>query len=147
MWQVKRHLGKTPYQCGECHRYYGDSQSLKIHMKKHAPAGEEEQQFTCGVCNKSFITAETQKQQRFRHDSSLKDADFVLVFCGGNHYVPAGEEWSRAEISPGGSGHWSLLELRSVLTALLCHFFLISRFRVLYWASLGTERCSVEISP
>ena len=40
----------------------------------------------------TVVTAETQKQQRFRHDSSLKDADIVLVFCGGNHYVPAGEE-------------------------------------------------------
>ena len=34
-------LGQDPYQCGECQRYYGDSQSLKIHMKKHEPAGEE----------------------------------------------------------------------------------------------------------
>ena len=41
----------------------------------------------------TVVTAETQKQQRFRHDSALKDADIVLVFCGGNHYVPAGEEW------------------------------------------------------
>ena len=48
----------------------------------------------------TIITAETQRQQRFRHDSSLKDADFVLVFCGGNHYVPAGEEWRGAEIGP-----------------------------------------------
>ena len=48
----------------------------------------------------TIITAETQRQQRFHHDSSLKDADFILVFCGGNHYVPAGEEWHRAEISP-----------------------------------------------
>ena len=64
----------------------------------------------------TIITAETQRQQRFRHDSSLKDADFVLVFCGGNHYVPAGEERCGAEISPEGSGYWSLLELRSVLT-------------------------------
>ena len=50
----------------------------------------------------TIIIAETQKQQRFRHDSSLKDADFVLVFCGGNHYVPAGEERSGAEIGPWG---------------------------------------------
>ena len=64
----------------------------------------------------TIITAETQKQQRFCHDSALKDTDFVLVFCGGNHYVPAGEERSRAEIGPDGSGHWSLLEPRSVLT-------------------------------
>ena len=40
----------------------------------------------------TVVTAETQKQQRFRHDSPLKDADIVLVFCGGNHYIPAGEE-------------------------------------------------------
>ena len=95
----------------------------------------------------TIITAETQKQQRFHHDSSLKDVDFVLVFCGGNHYIPAGEEWSGAEISPGGSGHQSLLELRSVLTALLCHFFLIPCFRVLYWASIGMERHPAEIGP
>ena len=82
----------------------------------------------------TIITAETQKQQRFHHDSSLKDADFVLVFCGGNHYVPAGEERSGAEIGPEGSGHQSLLELRSVLTALLCHFFMIPHF----WSCTGS---------
>ena len=48
----------------------------------------------------TIITAETQRRQRFCHDSSLKDADFVLVFCGRNHYVPAGEEWCGAEIGP-----------------------------------------------
>ena len=48
----------------------------------------------------TIITAETQSQQRFRHDSSLKDADFVLVFCSGNHYVLAGEERLGAEIGP-----------------------------------------------
>ena len=63
----KRHLGKTPYQCGECHRYYGDSQSLKIHMKKHASAGEEGQQFTCGVYNKSFLTVGKLNQHSEKH--------------------------------------------------------------------------------
>ena len=64
----------------------------------------------------TIITAENQRQQRFCHDSSLKDADFVLVFCSGNHYMPAGKEWRRAEIGPVGSGYQSLLEPRSVLT-------------------------------
>ena len=64
----------------------------------------------------TIITAETQRQQRFCHDSSLKDAEFVLVFCSGNHYVPAGEERRGAEIGPVGSGYRSLLEPRSVLT-------------------------------
>ena len=57
----------------------------------------------------TIITAERQKQQK-HHDSSLKDADFVLVFCGGNHYVLAGDEWSGAEIGPGGAHinpYWS----------------------------------------
>ena len=63
----KRHLGKTPYQCGECQRYYGDSQSLKIHMKKHAPAGQEGEQFTCGVCNKSFPTIGKLNQHSEKH--------------------------------------------------------------------------------
>ena len=63
----KRHLGKTPYQCGECKRYYGDSQSLKIHMKKHAPAGEEGEQFTCTVCNKSFPTVGKLNQHSEKH--------------------------------------------------------------------------------
>ena len=63
----KRHLGKTPYQCGECHRYYGDSQSLKIHMKKHVPAGEVGQQFTCGVCNKTFPTVGKLNQHSEKH--------------------------------------------------------------------------------
>ena len=40
----------------------------------------------------TVVNAEDHKQQRFRHDSALKDADIVLVFCGGYHYVPAGEE-------------------------------------------------------
>ena len=51
----------------------------------------------------TVITAETQKQQRFRHDSILKDADIVLVYCGGNHYVPAGKERRSAKIGPCGS--------------------------------------------
>ena len=63
----KRHLGKTPYQCGECQRYYGDSQSLKIHMKKHVPEGEEGEQFTCGVCNKSFPTVGKLNQHSEKH--------------------------------------------------------------------------------
>ena len=48
----------------------------------------------------TIITAETQRQQKFRHDSSLKDADFILVFCGGNHYLLAGEERCGTEIGP-----------------------------------------------
>ena len=63
----KRHLGKTPYQCGECQRYYGDSQSLRIHLKKHAPEGEEGEQFICGVCNKSFPTVVKLNQQSEKH--------------------------------------------------------------------------------
>ena len=31
------------------------------------------------------------RQELIRHDSALKSADMVLVFCGGNHYVPAGK--------------------------------------------------------
>ena len=48
----------------------------------------------------TIITAETQRQQRFRHNPSLKDTDFILVFCGGNHYGLAGKERLRAEIGP-----------------------------------------------
>ena len=29
------------------------------------------------------------RQEMIRHDTSLKSTDMVLVFCGGNHYVPA----------------------------------------------------------
>ena len=49
----RRHIGKTPYQCGECECYYGDSQSLKIHMTKHAEEGEESKKHTCATCSKS----------------------------------------------------------------------------------------------
>ena len=31
------------------------------------------------------------RQEVIRHTSSLKNADMVMVFCGGNHYVPAGK--------------------------------------------------------
>ena len=51
------------------------------------------------------------RQELIRHDSSLGRADLVLVFCGGNHYVPAGKSRDErrsvvggAEIGPGRSG-------------------------------------------
>ena len=31
------------------------------------------------------------RQEVIRHDSALKNADMVMVFCGGNQYVPAGK--------------------------------------------------------
>ena len=31
------------------------------------------------------------RQEVIRHDSALKNADMVMVFCGGNHYVPTGK--------------------------------------------------------
>ena len=51
------------------------------------------------------------RQELIRHDSPLKNADLVMVFSGGNHYVPAGksrDEWRSvvggAEIGPPWSG-------------------------------------------
>ena len=39
----------------------------------------------------SVIRVESLKQQQFHHNSSLKNTDIVLVFCGGNHYILTGE--------------------------------------------------------
>ena len=51
------------------------------------------------------------RQELIHHDSSLGRADLVLVFCGGNHYVPAGKSRDErrsvvggAEIGPRRSG-------------------------------------------
>ena len=51
----RRHIGKTPHYCGECNRYYGDSQSLKVHLRKHLPEGERAAAaHTCPTCGKSY---------------------------------------------------------------------------------------------
>ena len=51
------------------------------------------------------------RQELFRHEAPLQSADLVLVFCGGNHYVPAGKSRDElrsvaygAEIAPLWSG-------------------------------------------
>ena len=68
----RRHIGKTPWHCGECNRYYGDSQSLKVHMRKHLPE-DERQAVTqeCNVCKKTYcsvgkLNEHMQKHQQIR---------------------------------------------------------------------------------
>ena len=41
----------------------------------------------------TIVYAETLVEQRFRHDRDLGDADLVLIFCGGNHYCGAGNQF------------------------------------------------------
>ena len=38
----------------------------------------------------TVVLAESLHQERIRHDSKMRDADLILVYCGSNHYVPAG---------------------------------------------------------
>ena len=65
----KRHVGKTPYFCGECNRYYGDSQSLKVHLRKHL-TGEEKKAaaHTCDVCQKSYSSLGKLNEHKEKHE-------------------------------------------------------------------------------
>ena len=71
----KRHIGKTPYFCGECQRYYGDSQSLKTHLQKHAAPGSKVQAHSCKQCNKSYATLGKLNQHMQKHE------DIQCQFC------------------------------------------------------------------
>ena len=43
------------------------------------------------------------RQELICHDSPLKNADLVMVFCGGNHYVPAGKSQDERRSVAGGA--------------------------------------------
>ena len=40
----------------------------------------------------TVVTGEKLHQERIRHNSTMRNSDILLVFCGGNHYVPIGKE-------------------------------------------------------
>ena len=59
----------------------------------------------------TVVTAEKLHQERIRHDGPMAEADMLLIFCGGNHYVLAGKSRDELrsvpygeEIVPWGSG-------------------------------------------
>ena len=62
----------------------------------------------------TVVLGESLHQERIHHNLGMRYADLVLVFCGGNHYVLAGEERRSAEISPPWSRDSSMVELRSI---------------------------------
>ena len=65
----RRHIGKTPYYCGECSRYYGDSQSLKVHLRKHLPEdAKKAQAHTCPTCDKSYSSIGKLNEHKEKHD-------------------------------------------------------------------------------
>ena len=39
----------------------------------------------------TVVTAEKLHQERIQHDGPMAEADMLLIFCGGNHYVLAGK--------------------------------------------------------
>ena len=69
--------------------------SLKYHLNDNTWGDE----IIVDVCGKmwqiaiTIVYAETLVEQRFRHDRDLGDADLVLIFCGGNHYCGAGNQF------------------------------------------------------
>ena len=70
------HIGKTPYFCGECNRYYGDSQSLKVHLGKHLPEGEKAAAaHQCPTRNKSYSSVGKLNEHLEKH------ADTKCRFC------------------------------------------------------------------
>ena len=70
------HIGKTPYLCGDCNKYYGDSQSLKVHLRKHLPEGEKEAAaHKCPTCNKSYSSVGKLNKHLEKH------ADIRCRFC------------------------------------------------------------------
>ena len=73
----RRHIGKTPYQCGVCQHYYGDSQSLKVHLKKYAKPGEEVKMFNCEHegCSASYPTLGKFNEHKQKHE------DIRCSFC------------------------------------------------------------------
>ena len=72
----RHHIGKTPYLCGDCNRYFGDSQSLKVHLRKHLPEGEKEAAaHKCPTCNKSYSSVGKLNEHLEKH------ADIRCRFC------------------------------------------------------------------
>ena len=68
---------------------------LKYHLNDNT-WGDEIIVDVCGKMWQIAITIvydETLVEQRFRHDRDLGDADLVLIFCGGNHYCGAGNQF------------------------------------------------------
>ena len=97
----RRHIGKTPYQCGECECYYGDSQSLKIHMKKHNKEGEESQKHTCEACGKSYPTKGKLNEHLEKHQ------DIRCQYCNSSfayNRTKAAHELESCPDHPGASG-------------------------------------------
>ena len=66
----------------------------------------------------TVILGESLHQERIRHNSGMRYGDLVLVFCGGNRYVPAGEERRSDEIGPPWSRDSFMVEPRLILTIL-----------------------------
>ena len=72
----RRHVGKTPHFCGECNRYYGDSQSLKVHMRKHLdPEAKKAVTHICNTCQQSFSSLGKLNEHQEKH------ADIRCAYC------------------------------------------------------------------
>ena len=106
----ERHLGKTPYQHGECQRCYNSSQSLKIHMKKHAEPGQESQQFACKDCGKAFPTIGKLNQHSEKHQ------DIWCEYCNKSFAYMCTMKAHTAESCPEHPGKLLILQ---ILTNLL----------------------------
>ena len=62
----------------------------------------------------TVVLGESLHQERICHNSGMRYADLVLVFCGGNHYVLAGEERRSDEIGPPWSRDSFMVESRLI---------------------------------
>nr|CAD7425088.1 unnamed protein product [Timema monikensis] len=72
------HSVEKPFQCKKCHKTYGSSVSLDIHMATHS----KETPFLCDLCGKSFKHLTNLRSHKRSHlDSSRKNRQ-VCDLCG-----------------------------------------------------------------
>ena len=60
----------------ECNQYYGDSQSLKVHMRKYTPEGEEVSAHKCNTCGETYPSIGKLNQHSQKHE------DIRCSMCG-----------------------------------------------------------------
>ena len=71
-----RHMEVTPFECKQCHKYFGDDATHKAHMTKHQPKSK---MLPCDQCERVFLS-----QSRLTQHAKIHDPANIVncQFCG-----------------------------------------------------------------
>ena len=72
-----KHIGKTNYKCRKSDKYFTDTATLKVHMRKH---DEEGYSFECDDCNKKFPSIGKLNEHKETHSKEFKCSYCQKVF-------------------------------------------------------------------